>query len=200
MSGYGGFPTPFELIRMFMNRFFPKATLKVSRTMTMPRTNTIAGRGTINSGTLDDQETKEVPYISFAAVVGRNSRFHDLTEEQMDELGGVEYRGLRVLLYTVSAVSRILCRGNGADRQYFVFLQLAGFVIIAPYIAAGNRYNDVFEAQHRYVSTTWFSLFNAVSAFSNTGTSLCDQSLLPFQTAYLMNFGKCDGKKEETPV
>jgi hypothetical protein len=116
MSGYGGFPTPFELIRMFMNRFFPKATLKVSRTMTMPRTNTIAGRGTINSGTLDDQETKEVPYISFAAVVGRNSRFHDLTEEQMDELGGVEYRGLRVLLYTVSAVSRILHRGNEADR------------------------------------------------------------------------------------
>ena len=70
--------------------------------MTMPRTNSIAGRGTINSGMAE--ETKEVPYISFSAVVGRNSRFHDLTEEQMDELGGVEYRGLRVLLYIVSGV------------------------------------------------------------------------------------------------
>lgn len=87
---------------MGIDRFFPKASMKVSRTMTMPRTNSIAGRGTINSGMAE--ETKEVPYISFSAVVGRNSRFHDLTEEQMDELGGVEYRGLRVLLYIVSGV------------------------------------------------------------------------------------------------
>jgi hypothetical protein len=102
MSGFGGFPTPFELLRMGIDRFFPKASMTVSRTMTMPRTNSIAGRGTINSGMAE--ETKEVPYISFSAVVGRNSRFHDLTEEQMDELGGVEYRGLRVLLYIVSGV------------------------------------------------------------------------------------------------
>jgi len=71
--------------------------------MTMPRTNSIAGKGTINSSGPD--EVKEVPYISFSAVVGRNSRFHGLTEEQMDELGGVEYRALRVLLYFVVAVS-----------------------------------------------------------------------------------------------
>ena len=72
----------------------------------MPRTNSIAGRGTINSGMAE--ETKEVPYISFSAVVGRNSRFHDLTEEQMDELGGVEYMGLRVLLYIVSGVCQFV--------------------------------------------------------------------------------------------
>lgn len=87
---------------MAIDRFFPKASMTMSRTMTMPRTNTIIGRGTIDSGMAE--ETKEVPYISFSAVVGRNSRFHDLTEEQMDELGGVEYRGLRVLLYIVSGV------------------------------------------------------------------------------------------------
>jgi hypothetical protein len=188
MSGFGGFPTPFELLRMFVDRFFPKAAMTVSRTMTMPRTNSIAGRGTINSGMAE--EKKEVPYISFSAVVGRNSRFHDLTEEQMDELGGVEYRGLRVLLYIVVAVSypRLQVETKLTE-QYFLILQLAGFVIIAPYIDAGKRYEDVFEAQPKHVSTTWFSLFNAVSAFSNTGTSLSDASLIPFQTAYLMNFG-----------
>lgn len=103
LSGFGGFPTPFELLRMGAERFFPKASMKMSRTMTAPRTNTIAGRGTI-SGT-DEDESKEVPYISFQAIVGRNSRFHDLTEEQMDELGGVEYRALRALLIIVIAVS-----------------------------------------------------------------------------------------------
>ena len=55
---------------------------------------------------------KEVPYISFAATVGRNSRFTGLTEEQMDELGGVEYRALRVLLYIVIGVSRRRGRGR----------------------------------------------------------------------------------------
>lgn len=89
---------------MGVERFFPKASMKMSRTMTVPRTNSIAGRGTINSATVVD-ESKEVPYISFQAIVGRNSRFHDLTEEQMDELGGVEYRALRVLLIIVVAVS-----------------------------------------------------------------------------------------------
>jgi Trk-type K+ transport system membrane component len=83
-----------------------------------------------------------------------------------------------------------LLDGERADGQYFLFLQLASFVIIAPYIAAGRRYEDVFEGQPKYVSSTWFSLFNAVSAFTNTGTSLSDASLIPFQTAYLMNFSK----------
>ena len=49
--------------------------------------------------------SKEVPYISFSAVVGRNSHFHDLTEEQMEELGGIEYRALKALLIIVVGVS-----------------------------------------------------------------------------------------------
>lgn len=118
---------------MAIERFFPKASMKMSRTMTMPRTNSIAGRGTFgagltSSGTWGGEEpsSKEVPYISFQAIVGRNSRFHDLTEEQMDELGGVEYRGLRILLIIVSAVSpytlsatssSLLSTGHGASDE-----------------------------------------------------------------------------------
>lgn len=61
-------------------------------------------------------------------------------------------------------------------------------MIIAPYIAAQGRYNDVFEAQPRLVTTPWFALFQSVSAFTNTGMSLSDTSLVPFQKAYLMSF------------
>jgi hypothetical protein len=69
----------------------------------MPRANTISGRGsTIAEG---DAAAKEVPYITFSAVVGRNSRFTGLTEDQVDELGGVEYRALRALLWIVVIVS-----------------------------------------------------------------------------------------------
>jgi hypothetical protein len=40
-----------------------------------------------------------MPYLSYIPTIGRNSQFHigDLTDEQKAELGGVEYRSLRVL-------------------------------------------------------------------------------------------------------
>ncbi|KAK8865865.1 hypothetical protein IAR55_001013 [Kwoniella newhampshirensis] len=169
LTGFGGFPTPLAIGKKVFRRAFPQATKNLEKSLTMARTNTIGGRGSVApSGT----EGKEVPYISFAAVVGRNSRFTGLTQEQMDELGGVEYRALRVLLYIVVG--------------YFVFIQLAGFVIMAPYIAAGNRYAHVFDDQPKRVRVPWFALFQSVSAFSNTGMSLVDMSMIPFQRAYLM--------------
>ena len=66
---------------------------------------------------------------------------------------------------------------------------LAAFVIIAPYISAKGRYDDVFEAQPRLVSIPWFSFWQSVSAFTNTGMSLVDKSMVPFQSAYAMIIG-----------
>ena len=37
------------------------------------------------------------PYLSWQPTIGRNSAFVDLTEEQREELGGVEYRSLKTL-------------------------------------------------------------------------------------------------------
>lgn len=51
-----------------------------------------------------------MPYFSFAAIVGKNSAFHDLTDEELDELGGVEYRALKMLAWLVPAVSQNLFR------------------------------------------------------------------------------------------
>ncbi|TXT11937.1 uncharacterized protein COLE_02347 [Cutaneotrichosporon oleaginosum] len=168
-TGFGGFPTPIELLSRGFRKAFPRAATKLHETVTMPRTNTIAGRDSIHSG--DEQH---VPYISFSAVIGRNSKFKGLTEEQMDELGGVEYRALKLLFWIV------LC--------YWIALPLAGATIIAPYIAAGGRYNWVFEDQYKHVRVPWFSFFQAYSGFANLGMSLADLSLLQFQEAYLMNF------------
>ena len=46
-----------------------------------------------------------MPYIDFVAVVGRNSAFIDLTEEQLEVLGGAEYIALKFLLQVVAGVS-----------------------------------------------------------------------------------------------
>ncbi|RXK41787.1 hypothetical protein M231_01022 [Tremella mesenterica] len=172
LRGFGGFPTPFQLLRDGFRKAFPDTSRTLTQSVTMPRVNTLAGRGSVYG----DGGAKEVPYISFSATVGRNSHFTGLTQEQLDELGGVEYRALRVLFWIVVS--------------YFVFVQLAAFVIITPYMSAGGRYDADFRNQPRAVSIPWWALFQSVSAFSNTGMSLVDLSLIPFQRAYLMIFGE----------
>jgi len=108
LSGFGGFPTPFQIGKSLIEKYYPQASRTLTRSVTMPRTATIGRRGTISADNIESGTGKEVPYISFAATVGRNSHFTGLTEEQMDELGGVEYSALRVLLYIVTGVSEIL--------------------------------------------------------------------------------------------
>jgi Trk-type K+ transport system membrane component len=86
--------------------------------------------------------------------------------------------------------------------QYHIGVQLIAFIIIAGYIST-SRWAADFQtpALHRDISPPWyahclwmvsssdkfatrFALFQAVSAYTNTGTSLVDQSMVPFQRAY----------------
>jgi len=97
--GLGGFPMPHVIVSRFLDRFFPNLGRKLARTVTMPRTTSLVSqRPDIPDG------AKSVPYITFDAVVGRNSTFRLLTREQWEELGGVEYRALNALLWIVAGV------------------------------------------------------------------------------------------------
>ncbi|KAH8087810.1 cation transport protein-domain-containing protein [Cristinia sonorae] len=166
--GFGGFPMPHEIISSLFRRFFPKLEHQLTRTITIPRTQTIASQGGPSA-----PGVKLVNYISFEAVVGRNSMFHQLTHEQLEELGGVEYRGLTALLWIVGA--------------YHIVLQVISFIVIAPYIST-PRWHSAFIPPdlHRNLSPVWFSAFQVVSSYTNTGMSLEDMSMIPFQTAYPM--------------
>lgn len=113
------------------------------------------------------------PYFSFSTTVGRNSFFHTLSQKHQDEIGGVEYRALNALLWIVPT--------------YHIGLQLFVFMIVAPYIST-PRWADRFAPPQliKPLNPSWFAIFQAVSAYTNTGMSLVDQSFLPFQTAYPM--------------
>jgi hypothetical protein len=50
------------------------------------------------------ERSRVVPYVSFDAIVGPNSTFEGLTEEQLEELGGVEFRALNALLWILGIV------------------------------------------------------------------------------------------------
>ncbi|KAJ7647734.1 cation transport protein-domain-containing protein [Roridomyces roridus] len=167
-SGFGGFPMPHEIVKDIISYLFPKLDRKLTRTMTLPRTTTLASqRGESSVG----GAARHVPYITFEAIVGRNSAFQQLTKEQQDELGGVEYRALNALLWIVAG--------------YHIGIQLVAYTVIAPYMSQ-SRWKDDFlpPMQHKPIKSAWFSLFQVVSAYTNTGTSLVDQSMMPFQRAY----------------
>lgn len=90
---------PHMIVTSVFDRLFPNLRRKLTRTVTIPMTTSLVSqRDNVPAG------AKSVPYISFDAIVGRNSAFHLLTHEQMEELGGVEYRALNALLWIVGGV------------------------------------------------------------------------------------------------
>lgn len=155
--GYGGFPMPTEILGSLFQRFFPKLQRKLTRSVTYPATTTIVSQygGTRNTGA-----SKLVPYITFDAVVGHNSAFHHLTNEQLEELGGVEYRALNALLYIVAGVRWLPSIWSLSSWhlvwQYHIGIQILAFIIIAPYMSLAKWKHD-FEVpmQQRNVPSTW---------------------------------------------
>lgn len=55
-----------------------------------------------------DEADGPLPYLSYQPTIGRNSTFVNLTEEQREELGGIEYRSLKTL--AVILCSKLFCR------------------------------------------------------------------------------------------
>ncbi|KAI6007608.1 cation transport protein-domain-containing protein [Pisolithus orientalis] len=185
-TDFGGFPMPHKLLGKLLGRLFPKAQVRLHRTMTIPATTSFTGgsilshgrRGSLAApdGAINTADgTKPATYISFHATVGRNSAFRSLTNGQLEELGGVEYRALNALLWLVAS--------------YHFGIQIISYVVIAPYMSMSKWSSDFTPpALQRPVAPAWFSLFQVVSAYTNTGMSLVDQSMVPFQTAYPMIF------------
>jgi hypothetical protein len=97
-ANFGGFPGLREIISHILRRFLPGVHRRLTRTITMPRTTTVT------SMRANTERARPVPYVSFDAVVGPNSSFVSLTEEQLEELGGVEFRALNALLWIVGIV------------------------------------------------------------------------------------------------
>ena len=82
--------------------------LETSATDDQPHSARLRTRtGTFSS--LRGWGTKETehatPYLSWQPTIGRNSAFVDLTEDQREELGGIEYRSLKTLAVVLVCVS-----------------------------------------------------------------------------------------------
>jgi hypothetical protein len=95
----GGFPGPSRIFFSLLRLVTPKAAkkvMKLQRSITMmPSVQTI--------------ESRNVPWLERIdkLVIWRNSDFRTetLSDEQLEELGGAEYKALSILSYVVPVVS-----------------------------------------------------------------------------------------------
>lgn len=121
---------------------------------------------TIRRSISAQSQPEATPYLSYEPDIGRNSFFVNLTEEQREELGGIEYRALKTLAVVLVT--------------YFFVFHVLGVICLTPWIFHTSYGQAVTsEGQGR----TWWGIFTAASAFNDLGFTLTATSMVPFQNA-----------------
>lgn len=113
------------------------------------------------------EEEDQAPYLSWQPTLGRNSQFPDLTEEQREELGGIEYRSLKTLALILTF--------------YFWGFWIFGVLCLLPWIFRSPRYGDIVDAAGQ--SQAWWGIFTPHSAFMDLGFTLTPDSMNSFNMA-----------------
>lgn len=116
-----------------------------------------------------DRMDDPMPYLSWQPTLGRNSQFVNLTEEQREELGGIEYRSLKTL-------AKVLI-------LYYVGFHVLGLVVLLPWILHTEPWRSI--PIEDGVDPAWWGVFTPASMFIDLGFTLTPDSMISFQTATL---------------
>ncbi|KAI5948642.1 TRK1 [Candida theae] len=103
-------------------------------------------------------------YLSFAPTVGRNSTFMKMTAEQKDELGGIEYRAVKLL------IKIIVC-------YYLGFLIVSSFMLLI-WVYCMPNYKKMLH--DNAINPGWWAFFTAQSSFNDLGFTLTADSMNSF--------------------
>ncbi|GFF94201.1 low-affinity potassium transport protein [Aspergillus udagawae] len=110
----------------------------------------------------------DLPELSSHATIGRNSQFHNLTDEDRETLGGIEYRSLKLLLKIVTG--------------YFFGLHLFGAICLVGWIQHANpKYREYLAECGQ--SKIWWAFYSAQTMVDNLGFTLTPDSMVSFQDA-----------------
>ncbi|KAK5949487.1 hypothetical protein OHC33_009479 [Knufia fluminis] len=115
------------------------------------------------------KSTTEKLKLSAQAMLGRNSHFSNLSEEDRDRLGGIEYRALKLLLKVILS--------------YYISLHLLGIICLTPWIhlTTNPKYREYLVSCG--INTTWWSIYSAGTMANNLGFSLTPDSMISFRDA-----------------
>ena len=86
-----------------LKRAAPEVHGKLARKLTMPASSHLVSTHGIAGGVREGAQP--VHYFTFNVKVRKNSMFGQLSEDDYEELGGVEFRALSALLWLVPLVS-----------------------------------------------------------------------------------------------
>ena len=152
----------------------PNVATYGSRNQSSEREPRMLSRDRGRRGTFDSirrSNTQEIkatmPYISFEPTVARNSMFVNLTEQQREELGGIEYRALKTLALV------LIC--------YYICFHILGTICLVPWILH-TSYGQIIT-QVAGTGRPWWGIFTAGSAFNDLGFTLTADSMISFQGA-----------------
>ncbi|PKY07405.1 cation transporter [Aspergillus campestris IBT 28561] len=108
------------------------------------------------------------PRLSSQATLGRNSQFHNLTEEDREQLGGIEYRSLKLLLKIVIG--------------FFFGLHILGAICLVGWIRhADPKYRDYLDECGQ--GSIWWGFYSAQTMVDNLGFTLTPDSMVSFRDA-----------------
>ncbi|KAJ3537159.1 hypothetical protein NM208_g6428 [Fusarium decemcellulare] len=108
------------------------------------------------------------PFLSRQATIGRNSQFHNLTSEDRELLGGIEYRSLKLLLKIVLA--------------YFFGLHIFGVICLVGWIQTANpKYKEYIDSTGQ--NRNWWAIYSAQTMVDNLGFTLTPDSMISFRDA-----------------
>lgn len=107
--------------------------------------------------------------LSAQAAIGHNSTFNNLSEEDKELLGGIEYRSLKLLSKVVVCIP--------------IFLHLFGIICLTPwlYMTTNPKYRDHLA---RYgIGKMWWVIFSSGTMTNNLGFTLTPDSMITFRDA-----------------
>lgn len=120
------------------------------------------------TSTVSLSKNSNLPGLSSQATLGRNSQFYNLTTEDRERLGGVEYRSLKLLLKIVVG--------------YFVGLQLLGIICLVGWIQyAPEKYRTYLSDCG--IDHIWWGFYSAQTMADNLGFTLTPDSMITFRDA-----------------
>ncbi|KAG5518705.1 hypothetical protein PMAC_002674 [Pneumocystis sp. 'macacae'] len=106
-----------------------------------------------DSSPFSQRTNKSFPYLSYQPTIGRNSAFVTLTKEQRDELGGIEYRALKLLCWI------LVC-------YYFLIHIFAATCFLIFSVFAKSYKEAIIDS---LASPSWWAFFTSASLFNDFG-------------------------------
>ncbi|KAH7231692.1 cation transport protein-domain-containing protein [Fusarium redolens] len=149
---------------------------RLAETRSMERVVTVASSMFVIGSTREPQKERSLtrtstiaagdfPQLSREVTIGRNSLFHNLSSKDREELGGIEYQSLKLLLKIVLI--------------YFFGLHLIGVICLITWIQYANpKYtNYIAECGQDKI---WWAIYSAQTMTDNLGFTLTPDSMISF--------------------